>query len=124
MFNKIKSVLTKAALKITWFDINSRLVNWSCGEELKGVGKVLDLKIDFKAKTLQCNLKLNGENETIGVSADGFELVNSGEHYYINVESAQVSREWLQTLVNQFVVGKQIEISADVYKTITGMFGK
>ena len=53
-----------------------------------------------------------------------FELVNSGERYYINVETAQVSREWLQTLVNQFVVGKQIEISADVYKTLTGMFGK
>jgi len=124
MLDKIKSVFTKAALKITWFDTNSRLVNWACGEELKGVGKVLDLKIDFKAKTLKCNLKLNGEIEAIGVSADGFELISTGDRYYINIESAQVTREWLQTLVNQFVVGKQIEIPAEVHKTLTGMFGK
>jgi len=124
MLNKIKSVFTKAALKITWFDTNSRLVNWACGEELKGVGKLLDLKIDFKANTLRCNLKLNGEKEAIGISADGFELVSTGGKYFINVESAQVSREWLQTLVNQFVVGKQIEIKESVYNTLTGMFGK
>lgn len=124
MFNKIKSVFTKAILKITWVDQNSKMVNWACKEGLKGVGKVLDLKIDFTAKNLQCNLKLNGENEAIGLSADGIELVNDGGKCYINVESVQISREWLQTLVNQFVVGKQIEISADVYKTLIGMFGK
>lgn len=104
------------------FDINAKLINWSCGEQLKGVGKLLDLKIDFKTKTLKCSLKLNGESEVIALSADGFELVDSDGRYYINIESAQVSREWLQTLVNQFVVGKEIEISEVVYKTLTGMF--
>ena len=120
MLNWIK----KTALKITLFNINSKLVNWSCGEQLKGVGKVLDLKIDFKTKTLKCNLKLNGESEIISLSAEGFELINTEDRCFINIESVQVSREWLQTIINQFVVGKEIEISEDVYKTLTGMFGK
>jgi hypothetical protein len=120
MWNWVK----KAVLKITWFDFNSRFVNWLYGNDFEGVGKLIDLKIDFKEKKLNCSLKLNGEAENITVSATGFKLAKNGSKHYIKVSSAQINREWLETLANKFVVGKEIEISEEVYETITGMFGK
>ncbi len=114
----------KGLLKITCFDLNSKVINWCLGDKIKGVGKVLDLKIDFKEKKAQCDLKLNGENELVKLSLDGFELVNSDNDYYININSVQASREWLHTLANHFVAGKQIKINENIYKTLTGMFGK
>jgi len=113
--------LKKTALKITLFDINSKIVNFSINQ-LKGVGKVFDLKIDFKQKTFKCNLKLNGEAEEISVSADGFSLLEKNGKYYINVRECYISREWMQTLVEQFICGKEIEISEMVYKSLTGLF--
>jgi hypothetical protein len=116
--------LIKNTLKLTWLDINSKAVNWFLGNKLRGVGQVLDLKIDFKAKTAQCKIKLNGESEPIQISVDGLELTHPDNKYYINIKSATVSREWLQALANQFAVGKKIAISKDIYNTINEMFEK
>jgi hypothetical protein len=118
------SWVLKGILKITWLDLNSKAINWHFSKQFKGAGKVIDLKIDFKEKKAKCELKLNGENELVKLSLDGFELITTGDEYFINITSAKISREWLQTLVNQFAVGKPIKINESIYKTLTGMFGK
>lgn len=116
--------LKKAVLKITLFDINSGIVNFLYGKDFKGVGKVIDLNINFKEKKLNCSLKLNGETENITIAANGFKLAKNGNKHYLKISSAHINREWLETLANKLVVGKEIEISEKVYETITGMFGK
>jgi hypothetical protein len=116
--------VNKAALKITLFDINSRIVNWQFKNCFRGVGKVIDLKINFKEKKLYCSLLLNGETESITLSATGFELVNDNNRFYVEISSVQVNREWLNTIANQFAIDRKIEIPKQVYNTLTGLFGK
>jgi len=117
----MKNFIIKSFLKSEW--ISKPIINYFAKNKLPGVGKVIDLKVDFKNKELRCSVKLNGEVEPISLSATGMELTKEGAEYYVTVQSATASREWIQAIIN-LKVGEKIRIDEKIYKTLTGLFGK
>jgi hypothetical protein len=77
---------------------------------LNTIGKMTELSIDTKNKRMWVRLDLNGEKEPIEVEILRYTLKTEGETAYITVKEANASREWITTVLRDFVVGQDIAI--------------
>lgn len=65
-----------------------------------------ELKIDDQLKTIEATVMLKGETSPIEFRVTDYVLAAVGEHGTITVGGITVSREWMQTLAREMVVGK------------------
>ena len=73
-------------------------------------GSVSDLKIDPQNKTVDVVCQLNGEASPITVTVQKYGVVERGGKKYVQVMKCTSSRAWIQNLVEDYIVGKQVEI--------------
>ena len=75
-------------------------------------GQLTDLRIRSKEKMLFVEVLLAGEAQEIRVEVGRYRIVPAGESGQIAlvIESITASREWLQLLLEDFVVGQPIPI--------------
>ena len=77
-------------------------------------GKMTELKIDEKAKTIDATVELKGEEEPIRVHVGGYVLDEGAGT--LTVGEVQVSREWMNALANQLLKGKAVPLPAGAVK--------
>ena len=77
--------------------------------EMADYGEVLDFKISSRARSAELHVLLKGEREKLTVEIDEYELI-PGEKDYIVVKRARASREWVNAVLRNFVIGKRHEI--------------
>jgi hypothetical protein len=80
--------------------------------EMADYGEVLDFKIDSRARTAELHVMLKGERERLTVNIDGYEMVSEGGADYIVVKRAHASREWVNAVIRNFLIGKKQKIPA------------
>lgn len=75
-----------------------------------------ELKIDDQLKTIEGTVLLKGETSPIEFRLIDYALTAAGEHGTITVGDITVSREWMQTLAREMVVGKAFPLPPGVGK--------
>jgi hypothetical protein len=80
--------------------------------QLRGIGKVTELSIDTKSKSVRLRVELAGEQEPIEVHVTRYRLSNDGAEAEVRltIEEATASREWLTIVLQEFVIGQSFAV--------------
>jgi hypothetical protein len=73
-------------------------------------GRLLDLRIRSREKTIGAVLMLAGESDEVRIEVTRYRIIASGGEHALVIESITASREWLQLMLEDFLVGKPIPV--------------
>lgn len=83
-------------------------------DRCRAYGEVLDCTVDTRNGKLKLHALLKGEKEPVTATIERYELESEGTDRYIVLKSFSSSREWLTTLLNQFVANKRFKLPDNV----------
>ena len=83
---------------------------------LKPYGTLTRLKFDTAARTIEADVELNGESQPVNVQVREYELRESADRATVVLKDIHTSREWLTTLMKNFVVDKEFPLPDSVKK--------
>lgn len=98
MFGGIKDSLASSAAKAL------------LGGRVERYGKLLDLRIRSRDKTISAVLLLAGDSEELRLEITRYRVIASGGDHALVIEEVTASRDWLRLLLEDFVVGKPVPI--------------
>lgn len=98
MFSGLKDSLSSTAAKSL---LASRLDRY---------GKLTDLRIRSREKTITAELMLKGEEFPVGIEIRRYRITGQGGDYSLVVESVTASRPWLENLLQDLLVEKPISV--------------
>lgn len=78
--------------------------------KIERYGKLTDLRIQSGEKSIQAELQLEGETEPVKISVTRYKIVKSADSHAIVVEAVDASRVWVKNLLEDFLVGKEIQV--------------
>lgn len=102
MFGGIKDSLTSSAAKSM---LASRLDRY---------GKVTELRIRSREKSIALELILEGEEIPVGVLVERYRTIGKAGEHALVVEKVSASRPWLQNLLEDLLVDKPFPVPAIV----------
>ena len=71
---------------------------------------MLNLNIDSRQKTVQCEVLLKGETQPLTLVVQQYEIVAEPAGTFIVIHKASASREWLTAVLENFVRDKKIPL--------------
>lgn len=80
------------------------------GGRIERYGRLLDLRIHSRARRLSAVVLLAGEREEIAVEVGKYRIVGERGAHALVVERVSASREWIQLMLEDFLVGKRLPI--------------
>ena len=98
MFNAAKDALASQAARV-W--ANNLLARY---------GKVQDLKIDSRRKTLEVSCLLEGEATSITIQIANYVVESERDKKFIRATDFACTRPWLQNLLKEFGPRQRIEL--------------
>jgi hypothetical protein len=98
MFNAAKDALSSRAAQAWANNLISRY------------GKVEDLKIDSRNKTVELTCQLEGETSPITVRIENYLLEQQGERTFIRATGFSCSRPWLQHVLTDHGTEHRVEL--------------
>jgi hypothetical protein len=98
MFKAAKDAMASKAAQVY---INSAIARY---------GKVQDLKIDSGGKSMSVVCLLQGESEPVSVRVTNYVIHSVGEKKFVEAKSITCSRPWLQNLLQDFALGRRVEV--------------
>lgn len=87
---------------------------------LNKYGEVKKLDINLGKKTFNAELLLKGEVQPFTLAVTSMDIIEEGFDIYVRVNKMNASREWVNMLINDFVLGKKIKVP-DQYKSYVKM---
>jgi hypothetical protein len=102
MFNGLKDSLSSTAAKSL---LASRIDRY---------GKLTDLRIRSREKTIFAEIVLEGEEIPVAVQIEHYRIIGTGGEYVLIVERVSASRPWLQNLLEDLVVEKPLPVPSIV----------
>jgi hypothetical protein len=98
MFNAAKDALASQATK-AW--VNTLIARY---------GKVQDLKIDSRRKTVEVSCLLDGEISPVTIRVENYTVETEGDKKFIRATNFSCTRPWLQNLLTDFGHRQRIEL--------------
>ena len=83
---------------------------------LKPYGTLTRLKLDTTARTIEADLQLNGEAQPVHLEVREYELHEADGRATVVLKDVHTSREWLTTLMKNFVVDREFKLPDSVKK--------
>jgi hypothetical protein len=83
---------------------------------LKPYGTLTRLKLDTTARTIEADVELNGETQPVNLQVREYELRETEGRATVVLKDIHTSREWLTTLMNNFVVDREFNLPDSVKK--------
>ncbi|HEV8540968.1 MAG TPA: hypothetical protein VGR78_01135 [Verrucomicrobiae bacterium] len=80
--------------------------------EMADYGELLDFKLNSREKRAELHVLLKGESLPLTVMIEDYELTNANGADFIVVKRAQASREWVNAVLRNFLIGKRHLIPA------------
>ncbi len=77
---------------------------------LKPYGSMLNFSVQTDTKTLNAEIQLKGEASPIRLTLTGYEIGGTAEKPTLRFAKTAASREWLDTVLREFVEGKAIDL--------------
>ncbi len=102
MFSRIKDSLASSAAK-------SLLAS-----SLDRYGKLTDLRISSRDKTIAAEIMLEGEEILVLIQIERYRIIGESGGYAIVLEKVTASRAWLQNLLHDLLLDKPLQIPAIV----------
>jgi hypothetical protein len=102
MFTSLKDSLSSTAAKSL---LASRLDRY---------GKLTDLRIRSREKSISAELTLEGEEIPVGIEIERYRVTGTVGEYAVVVESVTASRPWLQNLLEDLLLGKPLPVPSIV----------
>lgn len=78
---------------------------------LKGIAEFSEILYDLDKRTAFVNVTLYGEEESIEIALDGFEIMGDEENYQFILHKAQSNKPWMNNILSR-IVGKAWDIPA------------
>ena len=79
-------------------------------KEMARYGKLLDLSIDSRNKTVDVSCQLIGEAEPITIHVDNYSIEPAAGKNYLHASGFTCSRPWLESLLTDFAQNRRIEL--------------
>ena len=98
MFNAAKDALASQAAK-AW--VNTLIARY---------GKVQDLKIDSRQKTVEVTCPLDGEISPVTIRIENYTVETEGDKKFVRATHFRCTRPWLQNLLTDFGHQQRIEL--------------
>lgn len=86
-------------------------------------GKMIELRIDNKNKTVIASVLLKGESSPIEVRIDKYEIIKNDSSASVLVKDASSDKAWLNAVLKNFVIGKSFDVPADKIDFIDDFLG-
>ena len=83
---------------------------------LKPYGTLTRLKLDTTARTIEADVELNGETQPVNLQVREYELRETEGRATVVLKDIHTSREWLTTLMKNFVVDREFNLPDSVKK--------
>ena len=77
---------------------------------LEKYGTMLNFSVHPETKTISAEVLLKGEQSPIRLELTGYEIGGTAEKPTLRIARAEASREWLGTVLREFVQGKDFEL--------------
>ena len=100
MFAAAKDALTSRAAQ-TW--ANNLIARY---------GKVQDVKIDSRAKTLEVSCLLDGESTPITITIESYTVETDRDKKFLRATGFTCTRPWLQKVLTDFGPRQRVELPA------------
>ena len=110
-------------LKFTKGAIPESLIRSVLNKKLAGIAEVQEFEIDSQGNTARLKLTLSGEHTPLTIYIDDYEFHRNGEQASVKLGWLRADREWLQNVLERFVVGKSFEIPADKVELADAFLG-
>ena len=116
-FSRARPRSLQPALRLTMFNaakdaLSSRAAQSWANNLIARYGKILDLKIDSRRKTVEVSCQLDGESTPIVVRIEKYVVENDGDKKFITASGFTCTRPWLQNLLTDFGHRQRIELPA------------
>ena len=79
-------------------------------KEMARYGKLLDLSIDSRNKTVDVSCQLIGEVDPITIHVENYSIIPDNGKNYLQASGFTCSRPWLESLLNDFGHDRRIEL--------------
>ncbi len=77
---------------------------------LEAYGSMLNFSVQPETKTIYAEILLKGEQSPIKLTLSGYEIGGTAAQPTVSIAKAEASREWLQTVLEEFVEGKAFDL--------------
>ncbi len=91
---------------------NSKLFKTVLNQLIKSYGTVLAFKIDSKDRSFLIELMMKGEKLPILIDITNYEFIKHEDHTSVIMYEMKTNREWMQTLMDMFIINKEFELPA------------
>jgi len=79
-------------------------------QKIEGIGRVTEIQIDSKKKTISAQMVLKGETVPISIDIGACELVQENGVTCISFKGFTASREWISALLNRYLTGYRLQV--------------
>ena len=79
-------------------------------QKIEGIGRVTELQIDSKQKTISEQVALKGEAAPISINIGAYELVQENGVTCISFKGFTASKEWISALLNRYLTGHKLQV--------------
>ena len=111
MMDKFKNIVTETMY--TSKDVtNSKLFKTVLNQAIKSYGIVLAFKIDSRDKSFLIELMMKGEKLPIIIDIKNYEFIQHDGYTSVIMYEMSTNREWMQTLMDMFIINKEFELPA------------
>ncbi len=90
----------------------SKSIHLTANSKWKRFGKILDLRLDTRSRSIEMELLPKGEKEPILLKVFHYEITDENGKHWLRAERIQCSREWIDLLGNEYLSEHPIEIPA------------
>ena len=109
MFGKMKDMALSKGAKI------------SINKQIQAFGEVTVLTLDTQNKSIELDVMLEGELETLHVSIGRYEITGEVGSKKLSVSQISTSRKWINTLAATYLEGKSFDLPDEYAKTIEAL---
>jgi len=86
--------------------------------QIKEYGEMLKLNLDSENKSIEMEVMLDGEKESLKVHVKKYTLLQEGDKHFLKIEGVKTSRAWINTVASSYLEGKTFEIPAEYAKML------
>lgn len=85
--------------------ITASIAKRGISAKISRYGELLTFSINSKEKNITAQILLTGENDPIDIIISAYHLVEENDRLHLLIDAASCSREWLNNLIDDFVIG-------------------
>ena len=117
MLNKMKEIALNASTKTKDVALSTG-AKIAINTQIKEYGEMLKFNLDSKNKSIEIEVMLDGEKESLEVKVDKYEITEVDGGHQLRVHGVTTSRAWINVLASSYLEGKSFDIPAEYAKIL------